>query len=60
MLCACSTIIFSGQEGYSFTFARFFSSSESVCEFVCARVFMSACSERVMFCEKSAFVFLQL
>lgn len=23
MLCACSTIMFSGQEGYSFTFARF-------------------------------------
>lgn len=56
MLCACSTIIFSGQEGYSFTFARFFFPLQKASVSVC----MSACCVCVMFCEKSAFVFLQL
>lgn len=60
MLCACSTIMFSGQEGYSFTFALFLSSSESVCEFVRTCVSMRACCSSVIFCEKSAFVFPQL
>lgn len=41
MLCACSTIMFSGQEGYSFTFALFFLFRKR--PWVCAHARVYAC-----------------